>query len=673
MRKLIVAFSGALLVGGFLGMARTESNPCHGHSDRAGDRCGKGALSSIPLLNSYVFNQPGQYPPCTVAENCLALCTVASNGNWGCTRSDGGSFGTIAQGTSPTTIQTIFSGAYARQDITDTSAATVTADGELTTFFGSDHTIVAAGYGTTKTNATFQHWLGYSDGTHIFYARGDNGDRFGCAYSNGAASAIANVAGLPIDGWAVASCRKSGTTYTARVNGTDQAVTDSDTTGTHNNGTVLYLGTRTPATLPLRGPLAFVALYLEGKSAAWMTGVEQRWWGSYPVGGHVGQARGMLHPDGGGDFYFTGAAMADERGLRLQDGPFTNKWAADPLAAATWTDVGTSTVTSNATAGPFFKWRNTNECDLIEDDDNAAFEGRASASAGTAASMYNASCVVAAGTSGTTTTKARLAWVTDGNLDAGSGTGVCDFTGLTSAPQRVACEAYVGGTPTSVVAQLLVGNAAAETGSVTACHCQLTATTVAQEPTLNNVLQGGTIAVLDGGGGLPSGAANGAFEIVYSSPYRVPEDLHSTEDTFYALDAYNDTDIDAGDGTLLTHSAFIIHGYNTQPWQSLVDVRNGVASGPSFAPDASIALTTRYVSRVEWRLAAGGKCNVWYKHNTCPANGTTASCVATTIIASSTNATATCPSQARLIRAMSRMGNLFLTDGFVEAIRTYGS
>lgn len=664
--RAVGAVLGAAVIVALFGAAQSDPNPCHGHSDRAGGRCGKGVAPNVAVA-TYNFSaaSTGVYPPCTVAENCLALCTVGSNGNWGCTRSDGGSFGTVSQGTSPTAIQTPFNGAYARQDVTDSSAGGVVSDADLQGFFGGDHTVVMMGYGTGKTNASFQHWLGYHDGTHGIYFRHESGN-FKCAYEGNAAT-VTTSALVPVDGWGISTCMKTGTTYSARVNGTQVDATDVDTVSTVTAGSTLWLGTRkTPsAGLPLRGPLAWVALYLEGKSDAWLKGIESKWWGVYPFFQYGNsQNLGIEHPDGGIDMYYTGAARVDDQGFRAQRG-FQNKWAADSLAAATWADVGTPSVASNVMAGPWYQWGNANECDIIADDSNSAFEGKESASYGTTAYPYTASCYLGAGDAGmggSTVTKARIAWNTDG-----TGATDCDFTGLTSQPVRKVCTTTIGGSPTSIKAQVLVGNATTDQGSIVVCGCNLTKSKFAEVPVPTNELKGNSVLNLDGGGFPTDG---GVYELVFHLPYNLPSDWYDTTDTAYMLDVYNDRDA-GGAGQDPTHSVITIFGY-TAGHLTLGETRWGVGPGTAFTPDASVVANTRYATSMEWRPnGLGTGCKVWFRFNSCDSSAAITSCHATSVLAANTAGDGQCPSQGLMLRLADRFSSSFPTSSYIESFRVY--
>jgi hypothetical protein len=334
----------------------------------------------------------------------------------------------------------------------------------------------------------------------------------------------------------------------------------------------------------------------------------------------------------------------------------------DTTNATGWIDVGTPVVANSTAQSPFRGWKNADQCKLIIDDDNAAFEGK-QGDGGIDAGWYTASCYLAAGDGGTTVDKARIDWVTDGNVDGGG----CNFSGLTSTVSRQTCTRLITGTSSSVRPTLVVGNAASDTGSISVCQCQMDEGVFAEQPTPYN--RAFSASIYWDGGAFPDGTANGAYEVVYQAPYRIPEDWFSGADTLYLFDAFNDRDAGgAGSGT--THSSVIIHGYAT-PSISLVRTQNGFTDITQFTPDSGVALNTRYAARVEWRTVGGGRCKVWYKANSCSTASPVSSCTATTTVASDVSGSAFCPSRSYLARLCDRYDNTFPSNCFIEAARTY--
>jgi hypothetical protein len=127
---------------------------------------------------------------------------------------------------------------------------------------------------------------------------------------------------------------------------------------------------------------------------------------------------------------------------------------SDALTNAAWADVGTPSATDGAT-DPL----GGTTGDTLTDNDAVAFEGRSQAVTVSAASAYTMSCYVKGGTSA----KVRL------SLDGTT----CDTSTLsTTTWSRVSCtDASSSGV--SISAQVLVGNAAADTGDVVVGGCSV--------------------------------------------------------------------------------------------------------------------------------------------------------------------------------------------------------
>jgi hypothetical protein len=133
---------------------------------------------------------------------------------------------------------------------------------------------------------------------------------------------------------------------------------------------------------------------------------------------------------------------------------------------AAWTDVGTPTVTANGWIGADY----IQTGDTIDDNDAAAFEGRAQIVASTTQVKYTASCFFQSGTA----TLARMVIAGTGNA---AGDTTCDKSGLSGTTQRLSCTttAAYGVGLTNVTLQVLVGNAVTDTGTIKAVGCELEA------------------------------------------------------------------------------------------------------------------------------------------------------------------------------------------------------
>jgi hypothetical protein len=604
--------------------------------------------------------------------NLVALCRVASNGtSWECVNGQtGASFGTVTQGSGTTYQDTPF-GAKALSDITSAKAPKVVST-VLDALWKGDHTVVLAGYSTTATDATYQHWFGAADATNSIYARQEGGTvRVGWGGAGGAVTALNGmVSGT--DGWTVLSFRRSGNNHYGRMNGTDSVVESASTiTGDFTGGTEFYFGERQAAghAYPLRGPLGFAAFYGAALTSAQLAAIERGWWGvDSRVSASLATGVSCLDPDGGSiDCYRQGGAMvAAGRGLRaVRATTPTNKWAADALAAATWTDVATPTVTSNASSGPFHRWKQTAECDLIVDNDAAAFEGKRGADGyivSNGAQSYTASCYLAAGTSGTTTTAARLQLdVTGGGWGDAGTTHACDITGLTSTVTRQTCTspAFIidAGSPT-VRGALLVGNTAATTGSVTACQCQLTPAAYVAEPAFDNASRSNSSQTIDPvADGWPDVTSGGKYEVVFTPVYDPLSQWRIGDDIIYLFDANDGTD----------HSAVVVLGYQLAG-RTLVRTQNGGDWTEIITPDITLASGIMRAVAIEWRREGGGTYSVSWRFDACP-DGNVATCRAQTLQGTETGGFG--PSQPTSVELGNRVGGAFPTDVFISAVRVY--
>lgn len=123
---------------------------------------------------------------------------------------------------------------------------------------------------------------------------------------------------------------------------------------------------------------------------------------------------------------------------------------------AAWADVGTPTVTANSVVSP----GGTLTADTIDDNDGAAFEGRSQSVTVTAAAAYTMSCYAKAGT----LAKVRL------SLDGTTG----DTTTLSSSSWTRVSVTDASTSGVSVSAQVLVGTATTDTGTVYVWGCNVT-------------------------------------------------------------------------------------------------------------------------------------------------------------------------------------------------------
>lgn len=578
-------------------------------------------------------------PTCTGDAHCVALCRVRDDLSWQCYDNTGAVMTGMTQGVGMTYVA---SGAHAADGgyvqamnyIDDTSSADAIPrinNAAIRAAFGGNHTIITSGWASTVVNANGGWWAMITDATNFMQIRAGGGElQF---LETGMAGAEATSSRCLL-GWCVVALRRTGGTLLGRSGGVNSSGTAGVTTAAITGTNALYFGGGTGGCCTpggaIGGPMAWLAIYDEAKTDAWVAQAEKDWYGASAVmsgalnsiGTNVGQIMGRddITDAGTVNFFGTGSYMTDPTlGIRT----FTatqNFAAADPLAAGTWTDVGTPVVTSNATAGPFFKWKNTKEGDLITTSNAAALDGKRSLAVVTSSDggftetssgsgWVNCSAVLSQGTSGVTRTKAQFKFITDGSLDAGALT--CNVTGLDSTARRYplndGCSAYIVGAK-SVKCDLLVGNATPEVGSITAYQWQVTQSQFPEWFILNGTASGAAYPELDGGA-LPSGANKGKIEVVFSILYNTvaaaPDYLRGGASASYILDGYGPT---ASHDVLLDFSGLA----NPDGGALGVPSMQALMYGPSETYEnrfdvgpIQLAAQTLYVWSYEWRPATG--------------------------------------------------------------------
>lgn len=620
--------------------------------------------AGTPALQ-YVFpSLAARLPTCTATENCVGQVGIGvrtgSLTAWESVLPDGGSFGTITDPGGGTVVDS-FAPNVRALDVTGATGPKMSSSA-LDAIFGATtaHTLIMAGMGRSSALLGFNFWIANStDSTGGIQYRGQSG-LFNCI--DYAVTTSAPVDG--VNGYSIAACRRNGGTgYESDINSSNTAATSGTAVPNMTGDGEYYFGTRWQRDLNFYGPLMPFTFYSDNKSDTWLAHQRARLWGSYSdagvLTGGVPQLTGLDNTSttGNVDMMYPGAHLVTDAGLLTSMG-HTNVWAADALAASTWTDVGTPTVTSGVSSGPFALWKGSAECALIVDDDAAAFEGKQGATAGTTAQYYNASCYLKAGTSGTTTTKARIAVTVAG----GTGSVNCDFTGLTSTASRKVCPIQaVGGGITSVRASVLVGNSAAETGSIQSCQCQLTATIAPEPPEPDNTVHSATYYQTTSAASWPDPSTGGKYELIHTPLFNPSVDWNAAQGTYYIFDASN-----AGDSD---HTVALIFGY-TVPGRVLAVVRNAGTTSDLTIDGISLTPGQLYASAVEWRPVGGGKCNLYVRHNACPTTSA-AACRAETIIGSDLTGLATCPEQPAKLTIGNRYNGAVPTSGHVSAIRVY--
>lgn len=626
---------------------------------------------SYSLFQSYTFNAPGALPPCSGDAHCVALCYVSSGTTWTCIDNTGAAVGSISQGTSPTTENTFAPGLVARSAVNGTNAPTATG-AAFDNLLGGDLTVISGGIWHTNglANEAFAYLVNPGS-LGNFLAAGVASGNFTCTFEE-SSSTFAPATLAPLSGWAVVSCRRSGNTRIARVNGADGiAVTTAGTRGVTSGVTAGFGVAPNNTSVFLNGPLAFVAFYSESKSTSWLTATENGFWGSnLDTGSGVSGLIGLPNDDGINVDFFSGGAhlVSPSKGLRTVGNNADNiqgKWAADPTDVSSWTQINNPRVTTNVMSGPTARWNNgTAECDRIWDVDAGAGRGAQSAelqrsTVAGAAHGWNVRVWAAAGDAGTTTNQMRVRLTSDGVFSTDGGTQLdCDFT-LTGTPAPYDCQATtVDAGATTFKGTVLVNNVAGTQGSITVCHAQETPHYFPQLMVLNNTAFGAGVDTFDPSA-WPNTAAKGKYEVVFTPLWDFSAQWDNAAGTNYLFDAF--------DGTP-SHVATIIGGY-TQSANLMSRVTNGLnftefdTSGQSSTPNQ------RYAVSLEWIPTGGGHCKVWQRYNACA--GAASACFATTIINSSTDGTGWCPGQPTSLHLGNRYDATVPTSDFIDAVRIY--
>lgn len=664
-RWLLIGALGVAAAGGIY-FATTRGDAAAGSGGRIariGGRRTAAPASGLTVAAAYDFTAAPTLPICVGDPHCVMLCKVTSTPAWQCFDNTGAQVSGMTQGSGTTYVGTFAAGVSAINDVTAATAPTASM-AALDSLLDGTHniTVVGAGYATTQENATFQHFFYHFNAAGLYVRR--EGSNFACAFNN--SNATVGTAGVSeLDGWVVWSCRKNGTSHVARVNGVNGTpVVGAD--GLAPDPTTAYFGSRASGTLAQNGPAAWVGFYDEAKSDAWTTSTENAWWGLPSTVTNVASVTQLLGKINGSnvDFFQANAAITDSAlGVHTLRG-FTNSWSADSTDFTGATPINSPVITTNVASGPLARWKNAPEVDRVVDASAVAFvggEGAASTPVRSGVGGYTASFILAAGDTGVTKDKARIAWVTDGSspsfacdatLSAGacvvSGSG-CNFSGLTASYVRIGC-VMLATTPTSVKAQLLVGNATADTGSLLVAHGQTGQGTFADLPTADNVAHGsGWIQVTDASA-WPSSPTSpkGKYEAVFVPQWNINATWAQPDGNIYLFDA----------NTGSQHAAVMVPGYTSLgavlgALRSAGDGGGGVndliAGSVSTTPGAT------YVIALAW-AAHGAGCDGFLYFDSCPA---AASCHATTLLKSDTSGTGSCPQAA----TVATLGNRF--DGSV--------
>lgn len=602
-------------------------------------------------------------PACTAANNCAMQCTAYSTGNaWRCVDGSGSSF-TVTQGTA--SVVTTPWGTSALNIWSDANAPSIaTANlGTLATTFTGAHTIVVTG--VTGSNAGAYFPFAFQNGTTGYMLVRPEGSNQKCVWGNvggtgGEVTVIADAGGgggmTMYEGWSMVACRKTGlagaSSYNSRINGTNKETAWAFDPGSMAAGTIRF-GRHSSAGLYMHGMLESVTVFSEAKSDATLTTYEDAWTGNAVATSQTTSPLTHTHgtTSSGRDFivdpdgYYTPVGRNVPRvlssGMRVAEnssgsrGGSGSNWATDNTAAASWTAVGTPTTTSNTSSGPFSRWPNTAEADLIVDDDAGALEGyTAVTSAGTTLTKYTASCFLAPGTTGVTTDKARLAITTDG-----TGSTTCDKTvtagSLAGGFARYTCTATVTGSPTFVRGQVLVGNATTDTGSILVSQCQVDKKGWADQPRYTNTAIGIDLTnVSNAEVDAWAHTTSGSYQVVFTPDFTWATDIYDSEDTYEPLDIYSNGAAD--------HRALGWQYYNTNPAIATRGSGGATTTTDTYASsDPSVVAGHNYAFRIKWAQHGVGFVDQYIYFNECA--GSVATCYADTLIGSDTTGTKVAP------------------------------
>jgi hypothetical protein len=582
-------------------------------------------------------------PTCTVANSCTLQCKASTSGNvWQCTKGDGTAV-TVTQGTG--SVAELGPQGIAHQFVDDTTAPTITSANLgtiLQDYFTSDHTVIATGGAIAAAPGAINYLFRLADaGVQSFDLRHESGTK--CIWTDttktptNATVTYSSSEGV-LTGLSFLACRKSGTSYTAWQNTNSTSTTWAQSVGTIS-GTTAYFGRHSSTTLYLNGWLQSITFYAAAKTDAELALIEDQWMGTAPSTSQSGLGLATFHSgktfapraSDGKQYAFSNAVprvvTGSSAGLLIDEGVGTNaSWAADPTNASTWTAVGTPTTTANQDSGPFSKYRNGAEADLIVDDDAGAFEGYTSVrSAGTAAGKYTAWCWVRSGTSGVTTNKVRMSVVATGGTSAGSAD--CDFSDLTSTFTQKKCVATITGTATTIQGRVTVGNATTDTGSVIVSFCQID-----DDPFINDPHFGDTAIGVDNVFASNTevdawNTAGGDYVSIFTPNFSRVDLTPSpdTDDSYEIFDLYNDAKSD--------HRVLAWHYNYANPAIATRGSGQPTTSTDTYATsDYNEVAGTKYALRVKWKKCADPTFSKhWVYLDTCSDPNT---CLPTTAIGS---------------------------------------
>lgn len=630
-RFIALALAGALVCGGLVSLACGDCDDVDREPAEVQGFLGApggGTRSWGTPGRTGPWSTPGRAPPlfnvvfsptasvvnalqCTTANNCQAVF-YADGAGGGSGQDASGASVAVTDGTGGVAQATPWgAGTYVPSNA---AAMSVTTSSAFENTWTAPHTVIMVGYqgGAATYGSMFSHITPSTAG--IFAETWTTAAE--CYWANGA-STIYNTTAVNYGqkaGLSVSSCRKigsgAGSTYQVRSNGQQPAAGALAANPAAPTGQTFYLGrsTGTSGTF-LDGPFIALAVYTTNLSDAKILEIENRVSGSLADDGTplttVTSTRQRWDFDASGDAWPYGNIRVTPRGLHIEknndgsQGVCTSGgcWAADALDASSWTNVGTPTVTTNVASGPFAKWRNTAEADRIVDDDGVAFEGKEATTncyVSASSKLYTISALLKQGDSGVTTTQARLEFTSDGTLSVAG----CNFTDLGATFARKECTTSLTGAPTFLRGRVLVGDAAADTGSVIVSQAQCDASGWATSPKPDNVARSADLYRVPSTETTtwPRGftADSGECEVVFTPDFDFPGDAADSNDPIRLLDVPN-----AGN----TEHRIICGVFDKVSYPNgLARIDASGAVGPDVTGGAAATFTagTQYVFRFQW-------------------------------------------------------------------------
>ena len=484
----------------------------------------------------------------------------------------------------------------------------------------------------------------------------------------------------PVGGWALSSCAYSGGSGAGGVVARPQLATQSSLSdaarGGYNAATVLTIGAEDSHNVTqsyANGAIASLSFFREQHSLARHQAEVDKTFGVYSDAGHLvptqlntvqGNGLDFTASTGNVEVVFTPVGMVDPTlgfGLRSTSA-VKNNTATNALDLASMIDVGSPVVNNNTSAGFFSVWKKANTVDELVCASPGCGKSTLNILDG-GQDWGNFACAVRQGLTGVERAKADLTIIATGGtlsmLDGGT-TGVCSFTGIDGALRWVECSARFSGA-TALTAKITAPAA----GSIQVEGCQWVAGSSREQPWDTNTSRAATFFSAPVAN-LPSMTGGVRVETCFVPPAGTSGYTAGTRGRgiLYLVDMQA-----AGDHA----GCFIIHGEGLKDGGAgTTNLLTGCRAGAPGENDLesegnTLVAGTQYCAAIDSRPHAGSCadggascCDLRQYFNACPSF---ASCSATTLTASSTNGSKTCPINPTEVCIGNRcVGNLVETD-----------